>query len=48
MSAAVDESVVPTRRVRHEVRDGLALMAFSLGTSVLVGIAMAFVVGLGK
>lgn len=48
MSAAVDESVVPARRVRHEVRDGLALMAFSLGTSVLVGIAMAFLVGLGK
>lgn len=34
------ETRSPVRRVRHEVRDGLAVMAFSLVCSVLV--AMLF------
>lgn len=33
------------RRVRHDVADGLALMAFSLGTSVVVAIALSLLVG---
>lgn len=28
----------PARRVRHEVRDGVAVMAFSLASSVLVAL----------
>lgn len=34
-----------TRRVRHEVADGVALMAFSLGVSV--GLAVLIALGLG-
>lgn len=42
MSALVHHrTAAPTRRrVRHDVRDGLAVMAFSLAASVLL--AMAF------
>ncbi len=35
----------PLRRVRHEVRDGLAVMAFSLGTSVVVAVVLMLLVG---
>jgi hypothetical protein len=35
----------PTRRVRHEVRDGLAVMAFSLATSVVIALVLMAVVG---
>lgn len=34
-----------TKRVRHEVADGLALMAFSLGTSVVCAVALSLLVG---
>ncbi len=34
-----------TKRVRHEVSDGLVLMAFSLGTSVLCAAALSLLVG---
>jgi hypothetical protein len=35
-----------TRRVRHEVADGVRLMAFSLSASV--GLAMLLAIGLGR
>ncbi len=34
-----------TRRVRHEVADGVALMAFSLGSSVGLAALIALVLG---
>lgn len=34
-----------TKRVRHEVSDGLALMAFSLATSVVCAAALSLLVG---
>lgn len=33
------------RRVRHEVADGVALMVFSLGSSVLMALLIALVLG---
>jgi hypothetical protein len=47
MSAA-NESVSPARRVRHDVRDGLAVMAFSVAASVVVGLLLSFLLGLGR
>lgn len=35
-----------TRRVRHEVADGVRLMAFSLGASI--GLAALLAMGLGR
>lgn len=35
-----------SRRVRHEVADGLALMVFSLGSSIALAIFIALVLGL--
>jgi hypothetical protein len=40
--------VPPVRRVRHEVRDGLALMAFSAATSAGLAGALLVLTGLGK
>jgi hypothetical protein len=38
--------ITPTRRVRHEVRDGLLVMGFSLATSCLVTlVVMALTTG---
>jgi len=34
-----------TRRVRHEVADGIALMAFSLGMSAALALLASFVLG---
>lgn len=34
-----------TRRVRHEVADGVRLMAFSLGSSVALALLIAIVLG---
>ena len=34
------------RRVRHEVADGVALMAFSLGSSIVLALVIALVLGL--
>ncbi|MFL6106353.1 MAG: hypothetical protein ACJ716_03925 [Marmoricola sp.] len=41
-------SITPARRVRHEVRDGLAVMAFSAATSVGISALWMLLVGLGK
>jgi hypothetical protein len=38
----------PVRRVRHEVRDGLTLMAFSAATSAGLAAALMLLAGLGK
>ena len=38
----------PVRRVRHEVRDGLVLMAFSAVTSVGLAGLLTVLAGLGK
>ena len=38
----------PTRRVRHEVRDGLAVMAFSAAASVGLAGVLLLLTGLGK
>jgi len=38
----------PLRRVRHEVRDGLTLMAFSAVTSAGLAAALMLLAGLGK
>ncbi|MEJ7633384.1 hypothetical protein [Aeromicrobium sp.] len=35
-----------TRRVRHEVADGVALMLFSLGSSVVLALLIALLLGL--
>ena len=35
-----------TRRVRHEVADGVRLMAFSLGSSITLAILIS--IGLGR
>jgi hypothetical protein len=40
--------VTPARRVRHEVRDGLAVMAFSAATSVGLAAMLLLLTGLGK
>jgi hypothetical protein len=41
-------AVTPARRVRHEVRDGLAVMAFSAVTSVGLTGMFLLLTGLGK
>ena len=43
-----NEAVTPARRVRHDVRDGLAVMAFSAATSIVLALALTLLVGLGK
>ena len=45
---AVTAPVPPVRRVRHAVRDGLAVMAFSAVTSVGLAMALTLLAGLGK
>jgi len=39
---------MPTRRVRHEVRDGLAVMAFSAATSAGLALLLTVLTRLGK
>jgi hypothetical protein len=34
-----------TRRIRHDVADGVRLMAFSLGASIALAIVIALVLG---
>jgi len=48
MSAVREAAVPPVRRVRHGVRDGLALMAFSFAASVAIGLALTVLAGLGQ
>lgn len=43
MKAGVDKG---TRRVRHEVADVVALMLFSLGTSIALAAVVALILGL--
>ena len=38
----------PARRVRHEVRDSLAVMAFSALTSLVVAVLLVLAVRLGS
>jgi PleD family two-component response regulator len=42
----VDTNHQPARRVRHEIADGVRLMAFSLGSSI--GLALLISIGLGQ
>lgn len=46
--SGISGSVSPARRVRHDVRDGLAVMAFSAVASVLLAVVLTVLVGLGK
>jgi hypothetical protein len=49
MSATMDTGpVAPVRRVRHDVRDGLAVMVFSAGASVGLTLLVTLLLGLGK
>lgn len=41
-------TVPPRRRVRHDVRDSLAVMAFSAVASVAVAVLLTLVVRLGN
>jgi hypothetical protein len=40
--------ITPARRVRHDVRDGLTVMAFSLATSSLLALVLTSIVHLGN
>jgi hypothetical protein len=44
----VDAPALPERRVRHAVRDGVAVMAFSAATSVGLALVLTLLAGLGK
>lgn len=48
MSAVRESAITPVRRVRHGVRDGLALMAFSAGMSIVIGLVLTVLAGLGQ
>ena len=41
-------TVTPARRVRHEVRDSLAVMLFSAGASVGMAVLLLLAVRLGN
>jgi hypothetical protein len=41
-------SITPARRVRHEMRDSLAVMLFSAATSCGVAVLLTLVVRLGN
>jgi hypothetical protein len=47
-TSTATEAITPGRRVRHEVRDGVAVMAFSLLTSCLVALLLMLVTRLGS
>jgi hypothetical protein len=42
----IDTGAAQTRRVRHDVADGVRLMAFSLGSSVVLAVLIS--IGLGR
>ena len=48
MSGVAEPVARPARRVRHEVRDGLAVMAFSAATSVSLSGLLLLLSELGK
>ena len=47
-AAGVAGAITPARRVRHEMRDALTVMAFSAAASSGVAALLAFVVRLGN
>ena len=47
LTGPVTRPLPPGRRVRHEVRDGLAVMAFSAATSGGLAVLLTFLTGLG-
>lgn len=47
-TAQVTRDRRPTRRVRHEVRDGLALMVFSLAASSSLALGLLLLARLGR
>jgi hypothetical protein len=48
-TAPVTEVVDPAvRRVRHQARDAVVLMSFSLATSLAVAVAFLLLAGLGR
>jgi hypothetical protein len=44
----VSSTATPARRVRHEVRDSFAVMAFSAASSVVVALLLMLLVRLGN
>ena len=40
--------ITPARRVRHDVRDGIAVMVFSLTTSSLLALCLLLLTRLGR
>ena len=40
--------ITPARRVRHDVRDGLAVMAFSLAASSVLTLVLVSLVHVGR
>jgi hypothetical protein len=46
MSLAQGQHGRPPRRVRHEARDALAVVAFSAGASVLLAVTLTFLLAL--
>jgi hypothetical protein len=48
VAGSVNRPVAPARRVRHDVRDGLAVMLFSAATSVGLAVTLTLLSGLGK
>jgi hypothetical protein len=40
--------ITPARRVRHDVRDGLMVMAFSLATSSILALLLVSIVHVGR
>jgi hypothetical protein len=48
MSGVAGPVTRPVRRVRHDVRDGLAVMAFSASASIGLATVLTLLAGLGK
>jgi hypothetical protein len=46
MSTALHEQSPPARRVRHEVRDAVAVACFSAGASVTVALTLLVLISL--
>lgn len=47
-TTTVDDGCTPRRRVRHEVRDAVAVMAFSATTSCVLAVALMLLVRSGS
>lgn len=47
-SATLDDGCTPRRRVRHEVRDAVAVMAFSATASFVLAVALMLLVRSGS